>query len=655
MRRRLNLPARAVIYGSVLSLCLSMSGCVDNANTAKPVVKDGQPCGVTEGAFRSRWWNYYERGQSFAACGMWPEAEKDLRQALSLRSQDQRRARTYGMHFVDYFGHRELGVALYGQGRLEEAIKELQTSLASVKSAKAEVYLDRARKLLIEKNQWDRLPPNIEIETPRENALVQGFSIKIQGTVRDDTYVKQISVNGIPVRIDLGAERIRFDVDVPLARLANRIEVTAKDITGRTSTAYVIVESDREGPVLGIEAAEPGKRLKGYIDDPSGLAEVNINGQPVPVPQNGMLPLDQTLPPALAQSKLLIEAIDRAGNFTTAELDFTERLNGLPNRERRLAASKPVRGVLSGLGDELRLNYRSSDQAIYLDQLYLQGSVSMPAGLVSLKVDEVELLRRPGKTVFFTHRASLQPGKNSFRIKATDANGRVMQQDLALTRQLKQLDRRSARYRLALLGQSGVTRTALSPVWRAIAQQQRFQPAGNAPMTLDRSPDDARISSREAAEMGKKAADAVFLTFVKQASGSLEYIGQLVDTHSGQEVLLVDAYQDDKRSPETLATSLLKKLSDQLPLAQGRVASLASERVGVQLTEGQKVPAGMPLWIYREQTPRQDPVTGAPFGADHEVLGLARLDDAKGAHRQAVPLDKATIKRLKVNDRIRSR
>jgi len=76
-----------------------------------------------------RWWNFYERGRSFADGGFWAEAESDLKQALSIRSTDNRRSRTYGMHFTPYFGSREMGVVLFEQGKIEDAVYHLRKSL----------------------------------------------------------------------------------------------------------------------------------------------------------------------------------------------------------------------------------------------------------------------------------------------------------------------------------------------------------------------------------------------------------------------------------------------------------------------------------------------------------------------------------------------
>ena len=67
------------------------SGCVI---TKQVYEKGGKRYGVIQGAFRGRWYNYYERAQSFSEGGFYKEAIGDLREAIALRPKDTRRART---------------------------------------------------------------------------------------------------------------------------------------------------------------------------------------------------------------------------------------------------------------------------------------------------------------------------------------------------------------------------------------------------------------------------------------------------------------------------------------------------------------------------------------------------------------------------------
>ena len=137
-------------------------GCV-KAEVTEDCTKEGRRYGITKGLFQGRWYHYYERGLSFAEGQCLGEAERDLGEALKQRDDgDRRRARTYGMHFVDYFPHRELGIVLFHQKRYADAIRELEVSLNATVTAKAEFYLAQCRKALLLSQTPDKRPPNLK-------------------------------------------------------------------------------------------------------------------------------------------------------------------------------------------------------------------------------------------------------------------------------------------------------------------------------------------------------------------------------------------------------------------------------------------------------------------------------------------------------------
>ena len=72
-------------------------------------------------------------------------------------------ARTYGMHFIDYFPHRELGIIHYEVGDLDAARKELELSLSHFPSAKARFYLDQVRKALIQQEAREATYPKLSL------------------------------------------------------------------------------------------------------------------------------------------------------------------------------------------------------------------------------------------------------------------------------------------------------------------------------------------------------------------------------------------------------------------------------------------------------------------------------------------------------------
>ncbi len=133
-------------------------------------MKEGKEYGKIRGAFRHRWWNYFERGMSFADGEFQQEAIADFKVAIAQRPEDQRRARTYGMHFVDYFPRRELGVVYYQMGDFKAAKAELELSLSQYPSSKARFYLDRVRKALIEQEAREVTPLSfISMRRPRRS------------------------------------------------------------------------------------------------------------------------------------------------------------------------------------------------------------------------------------------------------------------------------------------------------------------------------------------------------------------------------------------------------------------------------------------------------------------------------------------------------
>ena len=144
LSRRYRPQARVLCVLSLLLLPCMIVGCA--VEQGKVYIKDGKQYGVTSSLiWRGEWWNYYERGSSYAEGAFWPDAIADFQEAIRQRRNDQRRARTYGLHFIDYFPHRELGIAYYHVGRYPEAIHELETFLADAKDPQLQ---DSARQLL---------------------------------------------------------------------------------------------------------------------------------------------------------------------------------------------------------------------------------------------------------------------------------------------------------------------------------------------------------------------------------------------------------------------------------------------------------------------------------------------------------------------------
>ncbi|MBI3118486.1 MAG: hypothetical protein HYZ00_07355 [Candidatus Hydrogenedentes bacterium] len=154
-----------VLIAGVLWLACLTPGCASLKSDSGEHMRDGVRYGVTQGRFRGRWWNYYERGRSFLEGGYYAEAARDFRTALGNRSKDQLWPRIYGLHFIpEYFPQRELGVTRYYQQDLAGTEEALQASLSQQFSARAAYFLDQVRLKRIAAAGGDQVPPAVEFE-----------------------------------------------------------------------------------------------------------------------------------------------------------------------------------------------------------------------------------------------------------------------------------------------------------------------------------------------------------------------------------------------------------------------------------------------------------------------------------------------------------
>ena len=154
---------------------------------------------------------------------------------MERRRDDQRRARTYGMHFIDYFPNRELGIAYFNLKRFKEAIQALENSLASVETARAKFYLDKARRAWLDETRLDTIPPALSVTFPPPVYRTKDFSVSVKGMARDDYFVSNIIFNGKSSKLELSRKEVSFQEDIALQHGKNVITLQSEDILGKTS------------------------------------------------------------------------------------------------------------------------------------------------------------------------------------------------------------------------------------------------------------------------------------------------------------------------------------------------------------------------------------------------------------------------------------
>jgi TolB-like protein/tetratricopeptide (TPR) repeat protein len=603
--------------------------------------------GVTRGAFRGRWWNHFERGVSYADGRYWKEAEADLRDALGQRSEDQRRARTYGMHFVDYFPHRELGIVLFYEGRYEEAVRELETSLKQEKSARAEYYLDLTRRSLIQQDKADLRPPEIDLWAPLPGLFTNAFAVSVAGVARDDTYVKSVTVNGVPIRVDLAAPQVPFVMNVPLKPGENVVRVEATDLSEKRTVAERHLWADWQGPLLSIDEPEEGKalagrgvRLRGYAYDDSGLQEILVNGQQILKEPAQEAALDYLIPAGGGLDTVVIQATDRVGNRTTAEIrlfgghTYLQRFFLASLDSISLALLGNVSAEQDSIPPSIELKNCTGDQTTYLEQVYLEGVARDEGGVGFLAVNGQSVLRRAGKNVYFSYLAKLDAGGNVFTIEARDLAGNRTEKRVNFNRKLNRVHEVSSRLSVALLPleRKGVPGLAADAVEEALLTElvggRRFQMVERRRLEeilREQKLGGSLLADPNAAiRIGKMlAANCILVGSVLEKEGSLEIYLRVVDTETSLILTAVDVYGEDlsQEMVRLLCRGLMIKLLDELPLVEGLVVTVRGNQGIVDLGREKHVKKGMRVIVFEEGEPVRHPLTGMVLGSDVVEMG----------------------------------
>ena len=683
-------------------LILLMSGFVGCTVQKSAYIKDGKEYGVTGGLFKGRWWHYYERGLSFAEGGFYKEAIDDLHAAIERRHDDQWRSRTYGMHVVDYFSHRELGIIYFKLEKYHEAVAELEDSLRTAESAKAKYFLNKARRAILEESGADALPPLINIVQPSVKTVTNKFTVTLKGEAEDDFFVSSLSVNDAPLLLELSAGTVPFEQEVPLKQGTNEISIRVSDLTGKTTEKILKVEADREGPVIIIDEERlAGRRvvLAGYITDRSGIASFSINDREIPITDGRSSVGDASeayvremefhqeidIPEDEDTVRLLVR--DIAENITRGAIQAGSIDQGMrkPGAEDPLshmpllaavfqadekagpaqyALMDSIKQILDHTSPVIRVNDMSADQTVYTDSLFLEGSVSDASNITSLFINGESALIRKGKKVFFNYLTPLGEGENTFIITAGDTFGNRAEKVITVNRVVPKIRKLGSRMTISILPleSRGVALipgdTVIDSMINAFVKQERFQIIERERMrevlrelklsqTVIVDPDTASKVGRIV------VADAMLTGSVHETENSIEILTRLVDTETSHVIDAEDVFSEDKslRGISSLVHGLALKYKQNFPLLEGSILKKDGTSVLIDLGSDKKIRKNMSIIMFREGEAVTHPDTGRILGTEPKQLGEAKVEDVYEGFSRAV-IKKGRSVKVDIRDKI---
>ena len=347
------------------------------------------------------------------------------------------------------------------------------------------------------------------------------------------------------------------------------------------------------------------------------------------------------------QEELVIEASDVLGNQTVARIDLDKKISMIPSTlfaaatfsmlagsQNRPGKSEEVTLPRDSIKPVIEIDDWGKNQSVYLDEVYLAGHAQDNEWVDSLMLNKQQILRRPGKTVFFNNLVTLKAGPNPFQFEAWDRNGNQTEMIVNFERKIQEVRDIGARMDLVIVPflRKG-SRDRFAPVIEEallseLEKSNRFQ------MVSALGVDHQKLKDpNEAVRIGKDMGQNYVLTgTIIETENSLDIFANVIETDSSQIVTRKDVYDEniDRQALKKLCRGLIIKLKDDLPLVEGKVSEVQGKRVRLDFTGEHRIVKGMRCILFREEL-RLDEQTKKVVDRREIRLGSALITAVKKA------------------------
>lgn len=634
--------------------------------------KDGQTYGWPGGIFRNQWDDYYQCVLSYMEGACYDAALDALDKSLAQRHEDQRMARTWGMHFTDYFPHREKGVIHYMMQDYHAAQKELELSLSQEPSAKAFFYLDKVRKRIMESEQQAVATPRLSLANMGKKAgeiWTKDDPVVISGTAEDTQYVSEIAVGNRQVFMEGSEQLVKFRESLRLPHGKHPVDIVAKNLLGGTARRRIILHVDRSGPVIILTKITPDKQIQGHLHDEAGGISLMADGKPVALQEGKNVRFSLQM----KKTPMTLLAADQLGNQTEAILT-AEMLEEMASRDAVmphtpfsvLVAEHGHAGILTDAGytplmlagsdrshPEIILEGLATSETVFTERIDISGRVSGESPIASVTINRVPVPVHSGRIIFFHHSVRLKKGENRITIRARDANGSASVKTVIITRKVPEAFQPRYRYCLAMYpfdhaGSENPQGLFQYFLLGHLVRLNRFQMTVRDGLRKRFEALGPRVNPTALA-----APDATLLGSVYETRNGIEIAARLVDIESGEILAIRDAYSEsgDREALRKMAEMLSEKFHRAFPLMNAKVTQVGPGRL--MITPEAWIPAKgdirmqWPLILYRSGSQR--------FGTDGDVIGHALVDGVSAENYWAKPLSSQHFEHIREGDKVITR
>lgn len=369
------------------------------------------------------WDSCYRRGLSCMEGECWEYAIEEFKQATSFRYKEKRDARSHGMHFRDYFPHREMGICYLKWDpndleKVQKAIDELEISMHQTQSARAKDYLNQARRSHLLITGLDTLPPSITLNVSEKETLTNQTSFTLKGKVLDDQYVASVIINQDPLLIELADPNITFTVPIDLKDGENTIYIVARDLVDKEVEKSLYVYLDRQGPKVIINPVKYEKiagsdqaLLTAVVYDESGVLSFKLDKKEVPkLGSEQIFLIEHSIPFTKDKQLVSFWANDRAGNITQGVIDLSPKKGRRRlNLAMRLACNDPQMShiAMTASEDPISIHMTQPPQeeyTTYKPEIPVEGIIKAENGIQLIQLNDEKLLEDGNEAKTFIER-----------------------------------------------------------------------------------------------------------------------------------------------------------------------------------------------------------------------------------------------------------
>ncbi|MCP4348906.1 MAG: tetratricopeptide repeat protein [Desulfobacterales bacterium] len=636
----------------VLLILLMLCGCAVKHWT--PCEKHGKTYCRTSGIFRSQWDDYYELALSCMEGGCYQDALSALDEALKDAPKEERLKRTYGLHFIDYFPHREKGVIYFLTGQYDKARSELEQSVKEEPSDKAFFYLDRVRTIIMQRENLPVSTPVLAVHFP--SAKFEDISeiwtkddpIVVSGTAEDKQYISKITLAGKPVFMEGSKQHTEFEEKLKLEQGTHETDIIAHNLLEGKIKRKFIIHVDRAGPLIILKTFDPDIGLQGYVYDDSGEISLFADGKPVFIPKGKQVFF--TAPVEPDTETITLVAVDKLGNRTTTVINKTiiaqnryppmfaqNTQNIVTDRQSGFST-----GSIENREPEIILKGRPDHETVFTGRISVKGDVIGKNNITELAINNIPLPLADGHIISFNQSIALKQGENRVHIKTADQFGNTAEKEIIITRLVPEPFQLKNRYKIVVypfkdrieeLGfiqrlfasDTDTTKQGLFQYFfiKSLVHRRRFQIIAKKRLKKILQKQKMKIENIKPAFInlpGSLPARAMLLWDCIKTNEGIEIAARLVNIET-REIMTIDVFavSEDSEALEDMAGKLAEKLHRKFPLVKEKIFRITENNCLVR--SGKKTIMDWPFIFYREGEQKRNFVTNDILGADAGIIG----------------------------------